>query len=132
MTRLFTPDEAAVLQEVILHRRDVRGNRFVGRPLEEAVIEQLLTAALHAPPVGFSQPWEFVVIRDKNVRQQVKDSFDVANASAAASFGAKEETYARLRLEGILDAPVNIAVFYKPSEGGVLGQTSMGEMGFDS
>lgn len=119
-----------MLQEIILHRRDVRGNRFVDRPLEPSAIEQIITAGLHAPSVGFSQPWEFVVITDKDIRQQVRSSFDAANAAATELFADRE--YARLKLEGILESPVNIAVFYKPAAGPVLGQTVMPEVGLYS
>src|SRR5579863_7075421 len=120
-TKYFTAEDVAVLQEIILHRRDVRGNHFVDRSVEQPVIDQLLKAALHAPSVGFSQPWEFVVIRDREIRQQVKDSFDWANAAAQPVFGDRQEQYARLRLEGILESALNIAVFYRPSPGPVLG-----------
>src|ERR1700761_5619726 len=104
----FTPQEAAVLQEIILHRRDVRGNRFVDRELAASTIEQIITAGVHAPSVGFSQPWEFVVITDKDVRKRVRESFDEVNAAATEVFADRE--YARLKLEGILEAAVNVAV----------------------
>jgi 5,6-dimethylbenzimidazole synthase len=128
----FTPEEAAVLHDVILHRRDVRGNRFLDRPLEPEKVDQVLTAALHAPSVGFSQPWEFVLITDRSVRRQIKDSFDQVNALAQTVFGDRGEDYRRLKLEGILEAPLNIAVFYRPTQSPVLGQTSMEEAGLYS
>ena len=130
--KFFTPDEAAVLQDIILHRRDVRGNRFVDRPLEPATIEQIITAGLHAPSVGFSQPWEFVVITDLDMRRRIRESFDETNAVATGVFAQRDEEYGRLKLEGILEASVNIAVFYKPSVGPVLGQTAMPEVGLYS
>lgn len=128
-------DEATVsaLQEIILHRRDVRGNRFLSTPLDESVIDQLLMAALNAPSVGFSQPWEFVLIRDQAVKQQVRDSFQEENAKALPQFAEeKQPEYVRLKLEGIMEAPLNIAVFYKPSDKPVLGQTAMPEAGLYS
>ncbi|HXB34715.1 MAG TPA: 5,6-dimethylbenzimidazole synthase [Puia sp.] len=131
-TKYFTADDVAVLQEIILHRRDVRGNRFVDKPVEQDVIDQLLLAALHAPSVGFSQPWEFVLIRDRAIRQQIKDSFDGVNNAARQVFGGRQEQYARLKLEGILESAINIAVFYKPSPDPVLGQTAMAEAGLYS
>lgn len=125
----FTPEEARVLQDIILHRRDVRGNRFVDRPLEQEAVDTLLMAALHAPSVGFSQPWEFVLVTDKDIRHRIRALFDDANAQAGSVFGERQETYNRLKLEGILEAPLNIAVFYRPPTGPVLGQTSMPEAG---
>ena len=132
VTKIFTEQDVAVLQEIILHRRDVRGNRFIDKPVEQSVIDQLLKAALHAPSVGFSQPWEFVLILDQAIRQQVKDSFDSANTAAEPVFGDRQEQYARLRLEGILESALNMAVFYKPSAGPVLGQMAMAEVGLYS
>jgi 5,6-dimethylbenzimidazole synthase len=130
--KLFTPQDVAALREIILHRRDVRGGRFIDKPVEQQEIDQLLMAALHAPSVGFSQPWDFVLIRDKTIRQQVRDSFNAANAGAQADFGQRQDQYARLKLEGILEATLNMAVFYKPSSGPVLGQTTMPETGLYS
>ena len=130
--KLFTAEEAAILQEIIQLRRDVRGQRFTDRPLSEEITGQLLTAALHAPSVGFSQPWEFVLVRDKTLRQQVKESFDQTNEAALEIFTHRQQEYARLKLEGILEAPLNIAVFYKPPVKPVLGQTTMTETGIYS
>ena len=130
--KLFTDVEAAVLQEIIRLRRDVRGQRFTGEPLSKEIIDQLLSAALHAPSVGFSQPWEFVLIKDLTLRQRVKESFDRANEAALEVFSQRQQEYARLKLEGILEAPLNIAVFYKPPEKPVLGQTTMEETGLYS
>jgi 5,6-dimethylbenzimidazole synthase len=130
--KLFTPQDVAALREIILHRRDVRGGRFIDKPIGQQEIDQLLMAALHAPSVGFSQPWDFVLIRDKAIRQQVRDSFNEANADAQADFGKRQDQYARLKLEGILESTLNMAVFYKPSPGPVLGQTAMPETGLYS
>ncbi|HEX9514172.1 MAG TPA: 5,6-dimethylbenzimidazole synthase [Puia sp.] len=132
-TKLFSEKEAATLLEIMLHRRDTRGNRFVDRPLEEQQVQQLLTAATHAPSVGFSQPWEFVLIRDKDIRQQVKQSFTQENAAARDAFtDDQQQQYIGLKLEGILEAPLNIAVFYRPAGKPVLGQTSINEVGLYS
>jgi 5,6-dimethylbenzimidazole synthase len=95
-------------------------------------VDRLLEAALHAPSVGFSQPWEFVLVTDKDKRRQIRESFDEANAAAQGAFGERQDAYARLKLDGILEAPLNIAVFYKPQEGPVLGQSSMPEAGLYS
>lgn len=126
----FTPLEAETLQNIILKRRDVRGNHFVNSPIAEVVLEKILLAGVHAPSVGYSQPWEFVVIKDRGTKQQIVESFAQENHIAADQFESdKQALYHQLKLEGILEAPVNIAVFYKPSKQPVLGQNSMPEMG---
>lgn len=111
-------------------RRDVRGNHFVDRELLNSDLERILHAGALAPSVGYSQPWEFVVIRDRAIKETVANSFRRENAKANGLFdGEKQKQYAQLKLDGILEAPINIAVFYKPSDEPVLGQTSMFDMG---
>lgn len=128
--RRFTPEEAGLLQDIILNRRDVRGNRFHRDPIPEHAVEQILEAAVNAPSVGFSQPWEFVLVRDTSRRQAIRDSFYQENCKAVDLFsGPRAELYQSLKLEGIVESPLNIAVFYKPPEQAVLGQTSMEEVG---
>ncbi|MFI5149698.1 MAG: nicotinate-nucleotide--dimethylbenzimidazole phosphoribosyltransferase [Bacteroidia bacterium] len=131
--RLFNKAEAQLLEEIILHRRDVRGNRFLPGDITEEVLDKILMAALHGPSVGYSQPWEFIVIREQRIKEAVRNSFDSENTKASVLFDQdKSEKYTKLKLEGILEAPLNIAVFYKPAKGVVLGQTSMKEVGLYS
>lgn len=128
--KIFSAQETAVLEEIISNRRDVRGNRFLQKEVSDEILDKLLSAALYAPSVGFSQPWEFVVIRSLATKQKVKESFDEENLLAKDYFdGEKAREYSSMKLEGIAEAPVNIAVFYKPSSAPVLGQTSMEEVG---
>jgi len=126
----FSSAEQDVLEQILFHRRDIRGNNFLKDPLPEAAIDKILHAATLAPSVGFSQPWEFVIIRDEKTKADIFESFETENSNAALKFtDEKQELYKQLKLEGILETPVNIAVFYKPSTEPVLGQTSMLEMG---
>ncbi len=128
--RTFTSEEQQLLEEIIVHRRDVRGNRFLTTPIPESAMDTILQAALAAPSVGFSQPWEFVMIKDQETKQAVKESFSEETANAATLFeDQKQKEYIQLKLEGILESPINLAVFYTPKAGPVLGQTSMPNMG---
>ncbi|UTA46705.1 5,6-dimethylbenzimidazole synthase [Simiduia sp. 21SJ11W-1] len=126
----FNADHQQALFDIMRHRRDVRGNNFTSTPIPQDVINTILEAATLAPSVGFSQPWEFVMVTDPHIKTQIRDSFNKANAQGQAQFlDAKQEQYKQLKLEGIMEAPVNIAVFYKPSSKPVLGQNTMKEMG---
>ena len=128
--KTFTLEDQKLLEDLMLHRRDVRGNNFLHDEVSEQAIEKILNAASLAPSVGFSQPWEFVVIRDSKTKKQVHDSFKVENQKAETEFSdQRQAAYKSLKLEGILEAPVNIAVFYKPTNQPVLGQASMPEVG---
>ncbi|GIU47470.1 5,6-dimethylbenzimidazole synthase [Shewanella sairae] len=130
MSHQFTADDSRLLSDIMRLRRDVRGNHFLPTPVDDSVLDKLLEAALHAPSVGYSQPWQFVVIRSDKVKQQVQQSFLRANIAGQAQFtGDKNAQYSKLKLEGILEAPVNLAVFYQPQSTPVLGQTSMPDMG---
>ena len=126
--KIFTSDEQDAIEQVIQLRRDVRGNHFIDKPIADETIQRILSAAVCAPSVGFSQPWEFVIIRDKNVKSKVADIFSIENEKAKAIFENSKPEYSQLKLEGIYEAPVNVAVFYKPSKDAVLGQTSMQNM----
>lgn len=130
LDKRFSQTDQNTLLELLRHRRDVRGNRFNDQELDDDTLGQILEAAAMAPSVGLSQPWEFVVIRDTAIKQQVADIFEIENTAAQTAFtDRKAEQYATLKLEGILATPVNVAVFYKPSQGPVLGQTSMPQVG---
>jgi 5,6-dimethylbenzimidazole synthase len=125
----FSRTEKRGLYKAIYKRRDVRGH-FLPDPISDRVLRKLLDSAHHAGSVGFMQPWSFIVIRSPEVKKQVKSLFDQANATATQVFeGQKRELYSRLKLEGILEAPVNLCVTCDPSRNGphVLGRNTIRE-----
>lgn len=129
----FSKQDIETLEQIILSRRDVRGNRFIDKPVSKEDLDKILFAGVNAPSVGFSQPWEFVLVRDMDQRQKIKDSFFEENEKAKLEFSKKRsDAYTQLKLEGIIESDINIAVFYKPSDHPVLGQTSMREAGIYS
>lgn len=126
----FSSEDIETLENIILSRRDVRGNRFIDKDISKEDLEKILFAGVNAPSVGFSQPWEFVVVKDAAIRNEIKQSFFEENEKAADLFeGKKGDAYTQLKLEGISESALNIAVFYKPKDHPVLGQTSMKEAG---
>lgn len=124
----FQEQDSQKLLEIIKARRDVRGNRFVNTQVEKEKLELILEAGISAPSVGYSQPWKFIVIEDKNIKNEILENFETENNKAQEIFKNKE-LYAKLKLEGIKEAPVNIAVLYEPSAEEILGMTSMKKMG---
>ncbi len=70
----FNELEKDVFYNVVFSRRDVR-KRFTNKSIEDKTIYSILKAAHHAPSVGYSQPWNFILIKDKSTRLKVKDSF---------------------------------------------------------
>lgn len=112
--------------DLIFSRRDVR--RFLPRPVPEPVLQRILNAAHHAPSVGFMQPWNFIVIRDPAVKRRMKDLFLRENRKAAAVYrGRRRRLYEGLKLEGILEAPINLCVTCDPARLGphVLGRNTI-------
>lgn len=116
-------------ETLLAWRRDVR--RFDPRPLPEGLLEVLLAQAHMSPSVGNSQPWRFVLVDDPARREMVRASFLKANADALAAYdGERAELYARLKLEGLTVAPVQMAVFCDEgtAQGEGLGRRTMPEM----
>ncbi len=128
-TNEFSAAEKAAVYRAIYTRRDVRG-QFLPDPVPDNVLLKLLDCAHHAGSVGFMQPWSFIIIRSEKVKRGVHDLFDKANEAAAAVFnGERRQLYSSLKLEGILEAPINLCVTCDPTRNGphVLGRNSIRE-----
>ncbi len=129
----LTDSEKAGLYKAIFSRRDVRSH-FVSRAIPDDVLLRILNAAHHAPSVGFSQPWDFILIKDKTIRQKVKESFVRERERSITMLDgdkARQSQYISLKLEGILESAINVCVTYDPTRFGsfVLGRTSIEETG---
>jgi 5,6-dimethylbenzimidazole synthase len=126
----FSEAERDAVYKCIFNRRDVRG-QFLADPIPDQVLARLLHAAHRAPSVGFMQPWDFIVVRDTAIKQRVRDSFQVANQEAAGMFeDEKQKTYRRLKLEGIVEAPIGICITCDRTRSGEvgLGRTHQADM----
>jgi 5,6-dimethylbenzimidazole synthase len=118
----------ASFRRLLTWRRDVR--RFRNAPLPAGTIERLLDLAALAPSVGLSQPWRFVLVDAPARRAAIRASFERCNADAlAAQPDDRRAAYARLKLEGLDQAPVHLAVFADPAtvQGHGLGRRTMPE-----
>lgn len=127
--RPFSDVEREGLYRAIYERRDVR-SQFLPDPIPPDVLARLLDAAHHAPSVGFMQPWDFIVINSAEVRQTVLDSFEEENRKAADNYSGERNTrYKSLKLQGILESPINLCITCDRSRGGthVLGRNSIVE-----
>ena len=125
-------DEAfrARLTELMVWRRDVR--RFIPhKPVSPDLVAGLLETAALAPSVGNSQPWRFVLVEDADRRAKVVANFERANKDALGDYsGEKARLYAGLKLAGLKEAPVHLAVFADEGtgQGHGLGRRTMPEM----
>lgn len=117
------------LAELFAWRRDVR--RFKPDPVPPSLVESLVRAAALAPSVGNSQPWRFVSVETLSLREAVIANFNACNAAALSSYeGERAALYARLKLSGLNEAPVHLAVFcdHDTQAGYELGRKTMPEM----
>jgi len=130
----FTEDEKRGFYKAIYSRRDVRSH-FTAKNIENEVLSKILNAAHHAPSVGFSQPWNFILIKDASTKKKIKESFEIEkNRSSQLVEEPKRSKYLSFKLEGILESPVNLCVTYDPSKFGpfVIGRSSIPEAGLYS
>ncbi|MFN4312108.1 MAG: 5,6-dimethylbenzimidazole synthase [Ferrovibrio sp.] len=117
------------LAELLAWRRDVR--HFRSSPVPPALVTHLLELAALAPSVGNSQPWRFVLVEEPARRAKVIANFERANAEALADYsGEQARLYATLKLAGLKEAPVHLAVFCDEdtAQGHGLGRRTMPEM----
>lgn len=124
---IFSEAERSAVYKAIFNRRDVRGE-FLPDSVPDEVLARVLNAAHHAPSVGFMQPWDFMVIRSGEVREEIHGLFNKAHAEAAEMFPQeKRETYRNLKLEGIMESPLNVVITCDRSRTGpvVIGRTHM-------
>ena len=134
MNNDFSDEEKSGLYKAIFSRRDVR-SQFTSKPIDEKILSRILHAAHHAPSVGFSQPWNFILIKDYEIRKKIKESFEAEKMHSAKLVEEPRRTkYLSFKLEGILDSPLNICVTYDPSKFGpfVIGRSSIPETGLYS
>ncbi|MCW7941005.1 nicotinate-nucleotide--dimethylbenzimidazole phosphoribosyltransferase [Streptomyces hygroscopicus] len=110
-------EREAVLR-VMRERRDIR-NGFRGDPIPHDVLLRVLEAAHTAPSVGHSQPWDFVVIRSAETRRTMHELAQRQREAYAKSLPkGRAKQFKELKIEAILDTPVNIVVTADPTRGG--------------
>ena len=134
MTGDFSENEKRGFYKAIYSRRDVRSH-FTSKPIKDDILSKILHAAHHAPSVGFSQPWNFILIKDANTKKKIKESFEEEkNRSSQLVEDPKRSKYLSFKLEGILESPVNLCVTYDPTKFGpfVIGRSSIPEAGLYS
>jgi nitroreductase len=75
-------DEATVL-DTIKKRRSIR--KYTNQAVTDAQIRQLLEAARAAPSGSNLQPWEFVVVRDLDLKKQLAQTHTWSSMAADAA-----------------------------------------------
>ncbi|WP_409485540.1 nicotinate-nucleotide--dimethylbenzimidazole phosphoribosyltransferase [Arsenicicoccus dermatophilus] len=114
----FDEDRRAAVYDVIRERRDVRST-FTMDPIDDEALTRVLAAAHQAPSVGFSQPWDFVLVRDEQTRRRVQRLAARQRDEFAASLPSpRQRMFDGLKIEAILQTPLNVVVTCDPTRGG--------------
>ncbi len=123
----FPVSERRAVYRAIYERRDIRN--FRNDPIPDDALARIIQSAHHGPSVGFMQPWDFILIKDAQVRGRVKDLFQRERQAASCFFDEpRRSQYLSFKLEGILEAPVNVCVTCDPTRADeVLGRNSIPE-----
>jgi len=127
----FSEQERESFYKAIYSRRDVRSN-FTSEQIDDQVLMRILKAGHHAPSVGFSQPWNFILVKNIETREKIKESFENEKARSSKMIeDPRRSKYLSYKLEGILESSINVCVTYDPTKSGpfVIGRTSIPETG---
>jgi 5,6-dimethylbenzimidazole synthase len=122
------------LYETLFRRRDVRG-QFTGEPVEPEVLGRVLAAAHAAPSVGLSQPWDFVVVDDADLKQGFWAHVQEERRRFAESLdGERSRAFAGIKIDGVLESSLSLVVTYDPARGGpaILGRHAIDDAGLYS
>jgi 5,6-dimethylbenzimidazole synthase len=98
----FDACDAEAVYRAIDERRDMR--HFDGGVVAPDVLRRMLMAAHHAPSVGFMQPWRFIRVGERDLRQQLHQVVEAERVLTARALGERESEFMQLKVQGILEA----------------------------
>jgi len=104
----YTQAEKDAVYRAIAERRDMR--HFVDGKLDEGLLNRLLTVANQAPSVGLMQPWRFVRITNKRLRQSIKTLVVAESKLTADLLDERKNEFLKLKVEGISECAELIVV----------------------
>ncbi|WP_407839994.1 nicotinate-nucleotide--dimethylbenzimidazole phosphoribosyltransferase [Streptomyces sp. DSM 116496] len=114
----YADAEREAVLRVMRERRDIRKG-FRRDPIPHEVLLRVLEAAHTAPSVGHSQPWDFVVIKSAETRRTMHELAERQREAYAKSLPkGRAKQFKEIKIEAILDTPVNIVVTADPTRGG--------------
>lgn len=127
MEKAFSKADREAVYRAIHERRDMR--HFVGDPIDPEVMRRLIDAALHAPSVGFMQPWRILRITRKELRVQLQDAVERERVLTADALGERRDSFMRLKVEGLREcAEVLVMALMDGREKYVFGRRTLPEM----
>ena len=70
---------------VFRYQRAIRS--FTDEVVPDALVHQVLTAAIHGPSGSNTQPWHFIVVRHPTVKQAISEVYEEARAAGPTAVG---------------------------------------------
>ena len=123
----FSEAERQAVYRAIAERRDMR--HFSGGTVAPELLRRLLEAAHQAPSVGLMQPWRFIRISDRTLRQHIQSLVEEERVRTAEALGERSDDFMKLKVEGINDcAEVLVAALMDGRERHIFGRRTLPEM----
>ena len=95
--------------------------------VDDDVLQRILNAAHSAPSVGLMQPWRFIQIKDTELRERIAVVVDQERLQTAAQLGERQQAFLQLKVEGLRECAVLMAVVQAPDDGTVFGRRTLPE-----
>ncbi|EKT4522210.1 5,6-dimethylbenzimidazole synthase [Pseudomonas putida] len=123
----FSAAERAAVYRAIGERRDMR--HFAGGEVAPELLARLLAAAHQAPSVGLMQPWRFIRISERTLRERIQALVEQERERTAQALGQRSDEFMKLKVEGIQDcAEVLVAALMDHREAHIFGRRTLPEM----
>ncbi|MNJ28974.1 5,6-dimethylbenzimidazole synthase [compost metagenome] len=123
----FSDAERAAVYRAIGERRDMR--HFIKGEVAPELLARLLEAAHQAPSVGLMQPWRFIRITDRDLRQRIQGLVEAERVRTAEALGERSDEFMKLKVEGISDcAEVLVAALMDDRDKHIFGRRTLPEM----
>jgi 5,6-dimethylbenzimidazole synthase len=123
----YSIDAIAALDRSIRERRDMR--HFLSDPLPDGLLERLIEAAHLAPSVGYMQPWRFIRVTERGLRERIHELVESERLATADALPSRNEEFRKVKIEGIRECAELLVVALMPErERHIVGRRTLPEM----
>ncbi len=123
----YSIDAIAALDRSIRERRDMR--HFLSEPLPDGLLERLIEAAHLAPSVGYMQPWRFIRVTERGLRERIHELVESERLATADALPSRNEEFRKVKIEGIRECAELLVVALMPErERHIVGRRTLPEM----
>jgi len=120
--------EIEAVYRTMAARRD-RCHFLLADPVKPDMLAQLLRVAHMAPSVGFMQPWRFVPVSDRRLREIIYGIVERERIETAHAIDQREGEFMRLKVEGVHECgKLLVAALMERREEHIFGRRTLPEM----